>query len=571
MTLLGLDTVLRCGKCCRTDNRSSAGWFLFLLSCLLLLSPPSALAAFYHVSTAGDDAGTGDASDPWRTLSKAGQAAIAGDVVIIHEGVYAETLAPANSGTGEDQRILFTAAPGEEVILDGGTGRLTDWTLESGTPGVNAIYRRPFTGPLYGLFQDDFSTAGRSVALWDMGAYNQYDSNPNFDLHEYDPTHDDYGPDRLAKHDGFSQYKYADGVLRVRTWDAQSPDDHDVRGAVLTVGLQLADRQYITIQGLKLRHYKYLVAIDDSSNIVLDMCDMRYSAWTGIWVTRSPQTQISRCTILGAGSWIGHYEDCLHLTDSDGVVLEANDIGYGGHGNIFVDGGKYLQIRNNMIRDSGGTLLTMKYAPDFAVVENNTFAHAATTATVSVHKVAHAALQLNGGTGCIFRRNICYGCGYGWMISSDFGSFTNANRFENNVIYGSEYDGVWLLPYPGVPSAQMSENTFVNNIFANSGGYEVRMDFPDTSFLESNNSFRSNLFYGRRPLRLWTLNSNPQRAELTFPAIFQHNPYADPGFVDPLSDLFSLQPGSPAIDAGEDLGQPYFGFAPDIGAFEMLP
>jgi pectate lyase len=32
-----------------------------------------------------------------------------------------------------------------------------------------------------------------------------------------------------------------------------------------------------------------------------------------------------------------------------------------------------------------------------------------------------------------------------------------------------------------------------------------------------------------------------------------------------------LKPGSPAIDAGEDLGQPFNGLAPDIGAFEAEP
>jgi hypothetical protein len=555
----------------RTGNRSSAGWFLFLLSCFLLSFPASTLAAFYHISPNGSDTASGGPSDPWRTIRKGARTAVAGDVVIIHGGVYHETLAPSNSGTEESARILFTGAPGEEAVLDGGTDRLTDWTLESGTPGVDAIYSRPYTGPLYGLFQDDHATAGRSVALWDVGSYNQYDSNPNFDLHDYDPAHDDYGPDHLPKHDGLSQYKYADGLLRVRTRDAQSPDDHYVRGAVMASGLVLNRRHYITIQGLKFRHFKYIASIDDSSHIVVDSCDMRYSAWTGMWITRSPQTQITRNVILGAGSWIGHYEDCLHLTGSDSVLLDSNDIGYGGHGNILIDGGKYLQISNNMLRDSGGTILTMKYGTDNAVVENNTFARAATTATVSVHKVAHAALQFNGGSGCLFRRNVSYDCGIGWLITSDNTSFTNANRFEHNVVFGSEYDGVVLRPYPGVFSFQMTDNSFVNNIFAKSGAFEVRMDYPDAGFLTFYNAFRSNIFFGAHPLRLWTLNSTPRTAELNFPAVFQRNTYADPLFVDPFSGRFQLGPGSPAIDAGEDLGQAYSGLAPDIGAFEAEP
>lgn len=42
----------------------------------------------------------------------------------------------------------------------------------------------------------------------------------------------------------------------------------------------------------------------------------------------------------------------------------------------------------------------------------------------------------------------------------------------------------------------------------------------------------------------------------------------DPLFVNPGADDFRLQAGSPAIDAGVDVGLPFLGPAPDIGAFE---
>ncbi len=42
----------------------------------------------------------------------------------------------------------------------------------------------------------------------------------------------------------------------------------------------------------------------------------------------------------------------------------------------------------------------------------------------------------------------------------------------------------------------------------------------------------------------------------------------DPLFIDPEARDFRLQSGSPAIDAGIDVGLPYTGNAPDIGAIE---
>jgi len=41
-----------------------------------------------------------------------------------------------------------------------------------------------------------------------------------------------------------------------------------------------------------------------------------------------------------------------------------------------------------------------------------------------------------------------------------------------------------------------------------------------------------------------------------------------PPLVDPENNDFGLLPGSPAIDAGIDVGFPYEGQAPDIGTYE---
>ena len=72
----------------------------------------------YHVSQKSNANGTPDGSraKPFKTLKDAAQTAEAGDTVIVHEGVYRETLTPENSGN-PTAPIVFKAADGEDVVI----------------------------------------------------------------------------------------------------------------------------------------------------------------------------------------------------------------------------------------------------------------------------------------------------------------------------------------------------------------------------------------------------------------------------------------------------------------------
>ncbi len=96
---------------------------LLLISVLaLLLGAEVVLGASYYVATNGSDAHPGTQAFPWRTITKAANSLIAGDIVFIASGTYSERLIPQHSGTPGNSITYTTMAAtmaGKDVVIDG--------------------------------------------------------------------------------------------------------------------------------------------------------------------------------------------------------------------------------------------------------------------------------------------------------------------------------------------------------------------------------------------------------------------------------------------------------------------
>lgn len=80
----------------------------------------------YYVANNGSDCGPGTKERPFQTISKAALAAMPGDVVTVHEGVYREWVKPRFKGLSNKRRITYQAAEGEKVVIKG-SERITSW------------------------------------------------------------------------------------------------------------------------------------------------------------------------------------------------------------------------------------------------------------------------------------------------------------------------------------------------------------------------------------------------------------------------------------------------------------
>ena len=95
------------------------------LALLLLVYSILVSATEYHVSNSGQDTNPGTLAEPFQTIQKAASLMNAGDICIIHGGVYREVFIPAHSGS-VGTPVLFTNYEDEPVIISG-LDVVSDW------------------------------------------------------------------------------------------------------------------------------------------------------------------------------------------------------------------------------------------------------------------------------------------------------------------------------------------------------------------------------------------------------------------------------------------------------------
>lgn len=113
------------------------------------------MGIIYHVSKNGSDLSKGTKQEPFLTINHAASVAIAGDSVVVHEGVYREWVKPKFPGLSNRRRITYSAAEGEKVVIKG-SEEVKDWEKVDGSVWKAVIPNtffgdyNPFKEELYG-------------------------------------------------------------------------------------------------------------------------------------------------------------------------------------------------------------------------------------------------------------------------------------------------------------------------------------------------------------------------------------------------------------------------------------
>jgi hypothetical protein len=381
------------------------------------------------------------------------------------------------------------------------------------------------------------------------------------------------------------------------------------------IALSNYQSEEVVIDGSEGSDYYAGVAVTEGrGHYVIQGLAIRNMPWSGIGTdedTAEPYRDITiRDCVLHDNGWSG-----IDLAAVDGFVVENveayNNAFYGL--NIIGSEGGGLSSANGIVRNSSfyghtgdeGHGLAINQGHDITISDSVAYHNRIHGFDVSdwpkfgelSHNITFernfsydngvAGFAINSDSHhVVYRNNAAWRNGAGWAgqgTSSGFLCYEGCWHVEwyNNVSTGNTDAGFWIedqLGSYGTPGDSLL--VFQNNITHNNG--LESWDERPALVVEGDRwqlTATHNNWGGARNLNTFVVGINIFGDEGEFYTAeeinngdFQTgNVSLDPEFSDMASADYHLRPGSPMIDAGTDVGRPFCGAAPDMGAIEACP
>lgn len=473
---------------------------------LWLLTVQALCAREFQVSVKGDDHNEGTAARPFRTISAAAGVARPGDVITVHEGVYRERISPPRGGQSDRKRIVYQAAPGEQVAIKG-SEVITNWVQ----------------------VQDD---------VWKVALANSFfgSFNPYRDL-----IHGDWFEARGREHhtgavylngEWLTEAAKLDDVLKPMTtnalWFGRADQDNTTIWAQfkgVNPNEQLVEINvrrtvfypeqtginYITVRGFTLE-----AAATPWAPPTAEQMGLIGTHWSKGWIIENNVVRYSTCSGIALGKY-GDEWDNTSANTAEGYVATINHALTNGWTRENI--GHHI-VRNNIISHCEQAGIVGSLGAAFSTVSGNTIHDIHVRKLFSGAEMAgiklHGAIDVQINRNHIYRT--CLGLWLDWMAQ---GTRVSDNLFNNNdadVLVEVDH-GPFLMDNNLFLSRlslmdRSQGGAYVHNLFAGTIQW-VSYDGRQTPFLKAHSTrvagyhdnpggddrFYNNLFVGRADLR----------------------------------------------------------------------
>ncbi len=342
-----------------------------------------------------------------------------------------------------------------------------------------------------------------------------------------------------------------------------------------------------------------MINVRSGTHLVLRDLTVQNIIAVGVTLSAGQNITMTNVTVKGTG----HAGTLVLYTQ--GATIAANDIGFvqqgwrdennnvqiGAHESLSLVGVDGFTVRDNHVHDSLKEGIDIKESATNGQATNNLVERTCLVG-IYINEVENVTVQDNrvraagyfwDGSG----EDLCpnqptfgslYGNYYGGGIQVAVGDLGDLStgwlsdlRLYRNMIWDSVGNGLEFwdeLEESGTGDGTMTNIQVYNNVFYNTTFAGIRLEDAQ------NVSVANNILMLNEEAHLTgdMVGSSMLSHNLFFPAegAAGIQPVtADPHFIDPTEGDFYLQPDSPAIDAGLDVGLLFAGSAPDIGAYEV--
>lgn len=395
----------------------------------------------YHVAKTGSDLGNGTKEAPFLTINKAASIAVAGDTVIVHEGVYREWVKPKNSGLSNTRRITYQAAEGEKVVIKG-SERIQNWRHVEGSIWKvqlsNSFFGdfNPYKEEVYGDWL--LYSPGKHLGEVYLNGMSFYEVNSLEKLYNPSVVKEvlDHWTNKVVPVDNPEQTKYVwfSQVDEEFTTIYANFHEYDPNKELVEINVRkccLYPEQtginYITIKGFEMCH-----AATPWSPPTAEQPGLIGAHWSKGWIIENNIIHDSKCSAISIGKEIttgNNYR--TKRKDKPGYqyqlesVFSAKKIGWSKE-NI----GSHI-IRNNIIYDCGQNGIVGHLGCIFSKIYNNHIYNIGIKREFYGHEIA--GIKLHAAIDVQIVNNRIHNCSLGtWLDWQTQGTRVSKNLYYNN-------------------------------------------------------------------------------------------------------------------------------------------
>ncbi|MFC1635888.1 right-handed parallel beta-helix repeat-containing protein [Planctomycetota bacterium] len=387
-----------------------------------------------------------------RTIGEAAALVEPGDTVIIHNGIYRETVVIDKSGR-PDKPITFQAATGTNVIVTG-ADRIGEWAK---IKGEDCIFSTPWP---------------HKFIMW-----NEQHTHPNDDYHRLIGRCEQVFINGYALRQVLERSKLARGTFFIDLDDKRlyiwNYDNQDILDKKATVEASIRDQimavkgAYITIKGIRFRYAAnraqhgavefsgHHLTVEDcrfeytnasgaafkGEDITVRRCTFQHNGQLGFGTGRAHRLRMTGCTVrnnnikgFNRGWEAGGNKICL----CRGVVLENSTfIKNRGNGIWFDIGNEDCTVRNCLIafNEDAGIFYEISYglhAHDNVIVGNG-------LADTRSAWGANAGISISNSPNCIVERNLLLGNKEGFSLREQIRSTPRIESRKSESIWNHDH------------------------------------------------------------------------------------------------------------------------------------